>query len=57
MEITKHGKTYKSITCPICECEFNITEKDIREKFGNNFRFVSCPECTCLIDCEGIKWD
>lgn len=52
MEITKHGKTCRNLTCPICECKFNVTESDIRKEFGHDIRFVSCPECTCLINCE-----
>lgn len=49
MKIEKHGNTYKSTTCELCDCEFSYTQKDIEmeiemEKISYD-KYVVCPEC------------
>ena len=51
MEVLKHGKWYRIVTCDKCECEFQFNVKETKTKFMEefgyftNYTYIECPEC------------
>jgi hypothetical protein len=50
MEIIEHGKEYREMYCPECNCKFAYTPIDIKKEdsFGRPGT-LRCPECNHTI--------
>lgn len=44
MEIIRHGKTYDTAHCEICNCYFGYSAKDIH--YNGTMKEVRCPDCS-----------
>ena len=59
MEIVKHGETYKTATCKMCNATIGYAYRDIEHKVEHDAyngvvketvaEFFYCPECGCRI--------
>lgn len=59
MEVLKHGKFYKEMTCRACEAVIGYTDRDVEYKtmhdaYNNEVHetrseFIYCPECGCRL--------
>lgn len=53
MEVLRHGKKFRILTCPECECEFQFSIKEIQNEtivvpdfeYYESVDYIECPEC------------
>lgn len=53
MEVLKHGKNFRIITCSKCDCEFQFAVKEIQtetvatpdSEYYALLDYIECPEC------------
>lgn len=53
MEVLKHGKKFRIITCSECDCEFQFAVTEIQTKkivtpdseYYESLDYIECPEC------------